>query len=63
MTSDIHVGDTVTQSGAPPGQLYVVVDVQPPLAGGIIPRVLINEVDGKDLPFGVGADRLTVVAE
>ncbi len=59
-TKHLQVGDIVIQQGAPAGNRYVVVDVKPPIHYNI-PRILITEVGGKDLPYGVGEDILTLV--
>lgn len=59
-TKTLQVGDIVIQQGAPSGNRYVVVDVKPPIHYNI-PRIMINEVGGKDLPYGVGEDILTLV--
>jgi len=64
MKNELAVGDLVALRHAPTGQLYEVVDIRPPLQqGGTIRRVLINEVDGPDFPFGVGEDVLTKAVE
>ena len=46
-TKTLQVGDIVIQQGAPSGNRYVVVDVKPPIHYNI-PRIMINEVGGKD---------------
>lgn len=64
MKNELAGGDLVALRHAPTGQQYVVVDIRPPLQqGGTIRRVLINEVDGPDFPFGVGEDVLTKAVE
>lgn len=65
MKTELAVGDLVALRHAPDGQMYEVVDIRPPLDRDqpTIRRVLINEVDGPDFPFGVGEDVLTKAVE
>ncbi len=56
----LQPGDIVIQQGAPVGSRYVVVEVKPPIHYNV-PRIMINELGGKDLPYGVGEDILTLV--
>lgn len=55
----VRIGDVVRRQDSPPNQLFVVVDIKPPLV--LLWRLSDDdEVASRDFPFGVGEHTLEV---
>lgn len=65
MNPELKVGDKVYLKGAPPGQLYIVLEINPPLSREFpnIRQVYINEIRLHDSKFGVGESDLIKYVE